>query len=86
MPMQLQLRPWVLFDPSNNDHRAYFSAFLKTRSWSNCPVQWVIGDDSKDVVHYISKILLDHYIQAEFNPKNKRVVAKKPQNLLKNTP
>lgn len=79
MRMRLQQRPWTLFDPANKEHRAYFNAFLKTRSWSECPVQWVITDSSNDVVHHLSRILLEYYTGAEFATTKPRVVAKKPQ-------
>lgn len=84
--MSLHQRPWTLFDPANKDHRSYFNKFLKTRSWSECPVQWIIGDDSQDIVHYISKVLLNHYTSAEFSPKKRKRVAKKPQILHKKAP
>jgi hypothetical protein len=83
--MSLHQRPWTTFDPANKDHRAYFTAFLKTRSWKECPVQWIIGDDSQDIVHYISKVLLAYYTTAEFAPKRPRNVVKKPQNSTKTT-
>jgi hypothetical protein len=82
MRMRLQQRPWTLFDPANKEHRAYFNAFLKTQSWSECPVQWVITDSSNDVVHHLSRILLEYYTSVEFKPKKPRTVktvAKKPQ-------
>jgi hypothetical protein len=84
--INLAQRQWTLFDPKNKDHRSYFNSFLKTRSWKDCPVQWIIGDDSQDIVHYISKVLLEHYTSAEFKPKKPKTVAKKPQNLLKKVP
>lgn len=84
--MSLHQRPWALFDPKNKDHRAYFNSFLKTRSWRDCPVQWIIGDDSQDIVHYISKVLVTHYASAEFTPKKPRSVAKKPQTTRKKVP
>jgi cytochrome c oxidase assembly protein Cox11 len=84
LKMRIYQRPWALFDPADKKHRAYFDKFLKTQSWKDCPVQWVIADDfSRDVVHHISKVLLEHYTSIEFKPKKKRIVAKKPQNLLK---
>lgn len=86
LKMSLHQRPWTLFDPKNKSHRAYFTEFLQTRSWKNCPVQWLIGDDSQDVVHYIGKVLLEHYAQAEFRPKKPKIVktvAKKPQKSTK---
>jgi hypothetical protein len=83
MQMRLQQRPWTLFDPNNKDHRAYFNVFLKTQSWSACPVQWVITDSSNDVVHHLSRILLEHYTAAEFTPKKPQRVVKKPQKISK---
>ena len=83
LKMSLHLRPWTLFDPTNKKHRAYFTEFLQTRSWKNCPVQWIIGDDSQDVVYFISKVLLEHYARAEFKPKKPKTVVKKPQTLRK---
>ena len=84
--INLAQRQWTLFDPKNKDHRAYFNSFLKTRSWKDCPVQWIIGDDSQDIVHYISKVLLEHYTSAEFRPKKLKTVVKKPQTIRKKVP
>jgi len=49
-------------------------------------VQWIIGDDSQDVVHYISKVLINHYTTLEFAPKKRKIVVKKPQILRKKAP
>jgi len=76
----IHLRPWAQFDPANKSHRSYFNEFLKTRSWKNCPVQWTIGDDSQDVVHYINKVLLNYYTALEFTSKKSKTVVKKQQN------
>lgn len=76
LKMSLQQRPWAIFDPADKRHRAYFDKFLKTQSWRDCPVQWMIADDSKDVVHYISKILLAYYTSNEFKPKTSELLQK----------
>jgi hypothetical protein len=78
LKMSLKLRPWVMFDPADKKHRAYFDKFLRTQSWKDCPVQWMIADDSKDVVYHIGKVLLAYYTSNEFKPKKPRVVAKTP--------
>lgn len=82
--MSVRQRPWTEFDPANQDHRAYFGTFLKTQSWKDCPVQWIIGDDSRDIVHYISKQLLNYYDTQEFGSKRSKTVAKKPRIASKN--
>jgi hypothetical protein len=83
LKMSVRQRPWTAFDPANKDHRQYFNEFLKTRSWRNCPVQWIIGDDSQDVVHYIHKVLINYYTSSEFSTKKPKTLAKKPKVIAK---
>jgi hypothetical protein len=59
-------RPAKIFDPDNAEHRELFHKFLLTRSWVHCPYQWIITDDSADVVHYISKKITSYYLCQEF--------------------
>jgi hypothetical protein len=69
-------RPFVCFDPANKDHRQYFYNFQKNNSWINCPYQWIIEDDSLDVVHYISNKLVGYYMSAEFKKTKSKPVLK----------
>jgi hypothetical protein len=69
----LQNRPFAIFDAANKEHRTLFNKFRTTRSWAHCPYQWALDDDSADIVHSISKKLVEHYMNAEF-------VVKKPRN------
>lgn len=62
----LQQRPWTCFDPSNKDHRSYFYQFVKTRTWSRCPVKFALPADHTDLVTAIQKDLSDYYATAEF--------------------
>ena len=71
----IHCRPPVLFDPNNKAHRELYHKFLVTSSWIHCPYQWVIEDDSSDVVHYISKKITNYYLSQEFS----KAVAKKQQ-------
>lgn len=68
----------MAYDPTNKDHRRYFNNFIKTRSWAGCPYQWLIMDDSGDVVHYLTKVTAEYYLCKEFITKaNKRKSASK---------
>ncbi len=69
-------RPFVCFDPADSDHRRYFYNFQKTNSWRGCPYQWIIEDESLDVVHYISKKLVDYYTSTEFKKAKPKPVLK----------
>jgi hypothetical protein len=65
-------RPIRIFDAANAEHRDLYYKFTKTKSWKSCPYQWVIDDDSVDVVYNMSKKLLKYYTDSEF-------VVKKPR-------
>jgi hypothetical protein len=64
--LNLYHRPWVLFDPANRDHRKYYHEFLQRRTWGYCPVRFVVGDDTSDLVTMIQRNLIDYYVGKEF--------------------
>lgn len=61
-------RPTVIFDVTDKTHREWAHAFMKTRSWRGCPVQFAlpVGDDN--VYTMIMRLLTTYYIQKEFGP------------------
>lgn len=69
-------RPYVCFNPDNKEHRQHFYNFQKSSSWAGCPYQWVIEDDSIDVVHYISKKMVAYYMSNEFKKSKSKPVLK----------
>ena len=68
----LTQRPIRIFDATDTEHRSLYHKFSATKSWKLCPYQWVIDDDSMDVVHNMSKKMLKYYTDLEF-------VVKKPR-------
>ena len=74
--LQKAQRPFVVFDPSNKDHRRYFKKFMATSTWYSCPYQWLIDDHSTDVVSYINRKLLAHYVKFDDTLATKRKTAK----------
>ena len=83
--LQLFGRPYVVFDPSNKDHRRWFAEFNKNLSWSNCPVRFVVDDDAGDLITMIQRRLIQFYVDKEFGTEEKPrarpkpIVAKKQQ-------
>jgi hypothetical protein len=69
-------RPWVVFDPANRQHRAWYAEFQKFGTWGRCPVRFIVADDHGDLLTMIQRSLVSHYIEREFK------VAKKPQQKL----
>jgi len=67
-------RPYVVFDPTNKDHRRHFHLFQSTGSWGKCPFRFVVDDDHGDLVTMIQRTLIQYYTVKEFG-----TVAKEPQ-------
>lgn len=82
--LQLHGRPYVVFDPSNKDHRRWFAMFQNECSWGHCPVRFVVDDDAGDLITMIQRRLIQFYVDKEFGTEKKpkvrsKRVAKKPQ-------
>lgn len=65
--LQLHGRPWVVFNAKNKEHRRWFADFNKNRSWSRCPVRFVVNDDHGDLITMIQRELIQHYVDREFS-------------------
>lgn len=77
--LALHSRPFVVFDPSNREHRRWFAEFNRSAKWGNCPVRFVVEDDNGDLVTMIQRRLIQYYVGREFAPVTAKTVAKKPQ-------
>lgn len=70
--LAIRLRPYVVFDPSNEDHRKWVGHFSRTMSWKDCPVRFLVDDSSgTDLISLMQRKLIDYYISTEFGSKNK---------------
>ena len=77
--LALHSRPFVVFDPSNREHRRWFAEFNRSAKWGNCPVRFVVEDDNGDLVTMIQRRLIQYYVGREFVPVTAKTVVKKPQ-------
>ena len=65
--LEFYQRPLVAFDPTNKEHRRWFSEYQKNRSWGRCPVRFIVPDDAgMDLPGMIMRQLLDYYVGKEF--------------------
>jgi hypothetical protein len=64
--LQLHGRQFVVFDPSDKQHRKWFADFNKNRTWSRCPVRFAVNDDHGDLITQIQRELIQHYVDKEF--------------------
>jgi hypothetical protein len=79
--LELHGRPYTVFDPSNKQHRRYYSDFVRTHSWGSCPVRFVVPEDHGDLITMIQRTLVKYYVAKEFPPvaqKQRRRTKKKP--------
>lgn len=65
--LQLYGRPWIVFDPSNRQHRKYYHEFVKSGTWGQCPFRFVVADDQGDLVTMIQRSLIKYYVGREFD-------------------
>jgi hypothetical protein len=76
--LALHGRPWVVFDPTNKNHRAWYAQFVQTGTWGRCPVRFVVTDDRGNLVTMIQRNLVNYYVEHEF-----KTAAKKQQKKTK---
>ena len=68
-----KLRPIVVFDAENKQHRQHFYQFLKTKSWGNCPVRFTVGEgECSNIVGVMQRQLALYYTSREFDSKKER--------------
>ena len=60
------IRPQVVFDPTNKDHRKWASSFIKNHSWRECPVRFLVNDNSVEFANVIQRQLVQYYTSKEF--------------------
>jgi len=63
MKLDKYLRPKVVFDVANPEHRKHYFAFLDSKTWSRCPYQFITGatEDSPVLTVAIEQQLLRYY-------------------------
>lgn len=75
--LEFYARPLVAFDPANKDHRRWYYEFIEYGGWGKCPVRFICPNESgSDLVKMITRLLVEHYIQKEFESSKKEVVQK----------
>lgn len=64
-------RPFVLFDPSNKEHRQCYYQFLETGTWGRCPYRFIVPDDQGNLITMIQRKLITYYVNREFKSDQK---------------
>ena len=70
--LELHGRPWTVFDPADQQHRAWYHDFVKSGAWGRCPVRFVVPDDHGNLVTMIQRKLVEYYVRQEFQSKRSR--------------
>jgi hypothetical protein len=66
-------RPLVAFDPGKKEHRNFYAEFLKRGGWGQCPVRFIVPEDSGgDLISMIKNSLIAYYIEKEFNVRERK--------------
>jgi hypothetical protein len=64
--LELYVRPLVIFDPSNKEHRQLYWNYLATGSWMDCPYRFAVQDDHGHLMGHIQRLILEWYMTREF--------------------
>jgi len=59
-------RPYAVFDASDKEHRRAYYNFIKTKSWHNCPFQFVLEEPYFDLPSNINQKMVEYYMKQEF--------------------
>jgi hypothetical protein len=69
-----KVRPTVIFDPTDPEHRRHAWIMIKHRSLKQCPYIWALGEGNDNVFDMIHQKLVVWYTEQEF------AAATKPQS------
>ena len=64
--LELNSRPWVEFDPTNQQHRLWFAQFQRTNSWAQCPVRFTVREEVNGPHAVMVRQLTEYYAGQEF--------------------
>jgi hypothetical protein len=78
--LELSGRPFIVFDPTNQEHRRYYHNFVTSGTWGHCPYRFVVPEDHGNLVTMIQRSLVNYYVTQEFAPRRKRAT-KKPAKM-----
>ena len=60
------IRPTVVFDPKNRDHRYWAHKFIIHRTWSGCPWVFALPRSEDNVYNMVLRLMTEHYADQEF--------------------
>lgn len=61
------MRPLVVFDETNKEHRELLKKFMETNSWSHSPYRFELPEeDSQNLAYTMQKRVLMFFLEKEF--------------------
>ena len=61
-----KVRPTVIFDAANPDHRRHAWVMIKNRTLKECPYIWALNEGHDNVIDMIHHKLVEWYADQEF--------------------
>ncbi len=72
--LRTKIRPTVIFDVKDPQHRKWAYDFIKHRTWRDCPVMFALPQSEDNVYNMLMRLMSEYYSEMEFG------VAQKPQD------
>jgi hypothetical protein len=64
--LNTRLRPTVLFNVQNPDHRYWGWRFIKQKTWSGCPYMFALPQSEPNVYTMVTRLMSEYYADREF--------------------
>lgn len=65
--LNTRVRPTVVFNVENPEHRRYAWQFIKNRTWRDCPVMFALPEGEHNVFSLVSREMAEFYADREFS-------------------
>lgn len=65
--LNTRVRPTVVFNVRNSEHRRYAWQFMRTHTWRDCPVIFALPNGEPSVSTLIARELSEYYADLEFS-------------------
>ncbi len=64
--LNTRVRPTVVFNVENPEHRRWAHRFLKQRTWSGCPYIFALPQSEPSVYTMVTRLMCEYYAEQEF--------------------
>ena len=65
--LHVHARPWVMFDPTDIQHRRWLHDVKCAGTWGVCPVRFVLSTGAGSLMDRCNTSIMNYYMDKEFS-------------------